>query len=93
MGGGKSKDNPPNSDSSNQIHKQATEAQDLARSSKQSVAKTEQGAAQSVAKVEQGAAQSASKGKQDTVDTHQVNKALVAIGALAIVGLFIYSSS
>ena len=86
MAGGKSKVNPPNNDPSNQIHKQATEAQGLARPSKQST--TPPATTKS-----DTATPPSSKAKQDTVDAHHVNKALVAVGALAIVGFFIYSSS
>ena len=88
MAGGQSKVNPPNSHPSNPIHKQATEAQGLARPSKQSATPAAP-SPQPAAPV----ARPAPKAKQDTVDTHHVNKALVVFGPLALVGLFIYSSS
>ena len=86
MAGGQSKVNPPNSHPSNPIHKQATEAQGLAQSATPAAPKTEQ-AAQQAAPVAPPAS------KAEPVDTHHVNKALVAAGALALVGLFIYPFS
>ena len=82
MSGGPSKVNPPNSNPSNPIHKQATEAQGLARPTAQPAAP-------------QPAAQPspAPKAESESVDAHHVNKALVAVGALAIVGLIFYASS
>ena len=90
MGGGPSKVNPPNSHPSNPIHKQATEAQGLARPAVQSAtpaAPVPKAASPVAPPAPKSAAQS------DTVDTHHVNTALVAVGALAIVGLIFYSFS
>ena len=90
MGGGPSKVNPPNSHPSKPIHKQATEAQGLARPAAQS--------ATPAAPAPQPATPSAQpspapKAEPESVDAHHVNKALVAVGALAIVGLIFYASS
>ena len=81
MEGGPSKVNPPNSHPSNPIHKQATEAQGIAKSKP----------APPVPKPAQPVTQPMPK--PETVDTHHVNKAVVAVGALALVGLLIYVSS
>ena len=82
MEGGPSKVNPPNSHPSNPIHKQATEAQGIAKPTPAiPVTPTPTPKpAQPTPKLE-------------TVDTHHVNKAVVAVGALALVGLIIYASS
>ena len=88
MGGSKSKINPPNNHPSNQTHKQATEDQGLAPPSKQATTPSKQPA---TTKADFLGSPPASK--SDTVDAHHVNKALVAVGALALVGVFIYSSS
>ena len=80
MEGGPSKVNPPNSHPSNPIHKQATEAQGIAKPKPAPPVTPTPKPAQPVPKPE-------------TVDTHHVNKAVVAVGALALVGLLIYVSS
>ena len=81
MEGGPSKVNPPNSHPSNPIHKQATEAQGIA---KPKPATPTPKPAQLVTQPEP---------KPEPVDPHHVNKAVVAVGALALVGLLIYASS
>ena len=81
MSGGPSKVNPPNSHPSNPIHKQATEAQGIA---KPKPATPTPKPAQLVTQPEP---------KPEPVDPHHVNKAVVAVGALALVGLLIYASS
>ena len=83
MAGGPSKVNPPNSHPSNPIHKQATEAQGLAKP-KPATPTPKPKPAQPVTQPTP---------KPETVDTHHVNKAVVAVGALALVGLLIYVSS
>ena len=82
IAGESSKVNQPNSDPANPVHKKATEAQGLAK----------QPATQPAT---QPAAQPATQPAQDPepVDAHHVNKALIAVGALALVGLIIYSSA
>ena len=81
MTGGPSKVNPPNSHPSNPIHKQATEAQGIAKPTKPATPTPKPVAVSTPAP------------KPETVDTHHVNKAVVAVGALALVGLLIYASS
>ena len=87
MAGGPSKVNPPNSHPSNPIHKQATEAQGLARPATHPATPATQPAQPATAPV------AAPAPEPERVDAHHVNKALVAVGALALVGLLIYSSS
>ena len=80
MAGGPSKVKPPNSHQSNPIHKQATEAQGLAKPQTQtSVKDTPQLTTQSTT--------------TDSVDSHHVSKALVVIGALAFVGFIVCAAS
>ena len=86
MAGGPSKVNPPNSHPSNPVHKQATEAQGIAKPATP---------ATTTAPVGSPATPPATPPtpKPEPVDPHHVNKALIAVGALALVGLIIYSSS
>ena len=86
MSGGPIKVNPPNSHPSNPIHKQATEAQGLAKQSKTP-------SAQSATPAPPTPSTQPSPAQSDTTDSHHVNKVLIAVGALAIVGLIFYSSS
>ena len=81
MAGGPSKVNPPNSHPSNPIHKQATEAQGIAKPTKPATPTPKPVTVSTPAP------------KLETVDTHHVNKAVVAVGALALVGLLIYAAS
>ena len=81
MAGGPSKVNPPNSHPSNPIHKQATEAQGIAKPTKPATPTPKPVAVSTPAP------------KPETVDTHHANKAVVAVGVLALVGLIIYASS
>ena len=80
MEGGPSKVNPPNSHPSNPIHKQATEAQGIAKPKPTPKPKPAQPVTQPTPKPE-------------PVDTHHANKAVVAVGVLALVGVIIYASS
>ena len=82
MAGGPSKVNPPNSHPSNPVHKQATEAQGLAKPTQPSATPA------TPAKPPTPQLQAT-----EPVDPHHVNKALIAVGALAFVGVIIYSSS
>ena len=84
MEGGPSKVNPPNSHPSNPIHKQATEAQGIAKPKPATPVTPTPKPAQLVTQPEP---------KPEPVDPHHVNKAVVAVGALALVGLLIYASS
>ena len=77
MDGGPSKINPPNSHPSNPIHKQATEAQGLVKKKK---APQTNPATQT---------QPNPTKTTDSIDSHDVNKALVAVGALVLVVVFI----
>ena len=81
MAGGPSKIKPRNSHPSNPIHKKATEAQGLAKPLQPTPAPP--------------AKQPTPKATATTepVDTHHANKAMIAVGALALVGVIIYSSS
>ena len=81
MAGGPSKVNPPNSHPSNPIHKQATEAQGIAKPTKPATPTPKPVTVSTPAP------------KPETVDTHHVNKVVVSVGALALVGLLIYASS
>ena len=85
MAGGPSKVNPPNSHPSNPIHKQATEAQGIAKPTKHP--------AQPATPTPKPVTVSTPAPKPETVDTHHVNKAVVAVGALVVVGLLIYAAS
>ena len=79
MAGGPSKVKQPNSHPANPIHKQATEAQGLA--------KTQTPVTKEVSKTQ------ATTTKTESVDSRHVNKALVGIGALALVGFVVYAAS
>ena len=82
MAGGPSKINPPNSHPSNPIHKKATEAQGLARPTQSSAIPPAPPAKPPTPPA-----------PTESVDPHHVNKTLIAVGALALVGVIIYSSS
>ena len=82
---GPSKVNPPNSHPSNPVHKQATEAQGLARPATPATQATPPVASRTPA--------TPPAPEPEPVDAHHVNKALVGVGALAFVGLIIYASS
>ena len=77
MAGGPSKINPPNSHPSNPIHKKATEAQGLAKPTQPTPTPP---------------AKPPTPKATEPVDTHHANKARIAVGALALVGVIIYSS-
>ena len=86
MAGGPSKINPPNSHPSNPVHKKATEAQGLAHPATQPATPATPPATPQLGTVNTPAA-------TEPVDPHHVNKALIAVSALAIVGLIVYASS
>ena len=90
MAGGPSKVNPPNSHPSNPVHKQATEAQGIAKPT-QTPATPTQPPATPTTQVQ--AAAPTQPQATEPVDPHHVSKALIAVGALALVGLIIYASS
>ena len=81
MAGGPSKVKPPNSHPSNPIHKKATEAQGIAKPPKPTPAQPAPPAKPPTPKA------------TEPVDPHHANKAMIAVGALALVGVIIYSSS
>ena len=83
MAGGPSKVNPPNSHPSNPIHKKATEAQGLAKPTQPSAIPPAPPAKPPTPQLQ----------ATEPVDPHHVNKALIAVGSLAFVGVIIYSSS
>ena len=92
MAGGPSKINPPNSHPSNPIHKQATEAQGLVKKKPTQTKQTDSGVL--ATKTDSGvlakqtpATDTSQELTTDPVHPHHVNKALVAFGLLALVGL------
>ena len=90
MAGGPSKIHPPNSHPSNPIHKQATEAQGLVKKKKTTTTQTPATNTQTLATTTQSPATDTSP-KTTPVDPHHVNKALVALGAPALVGLVVWA--
>ena len=101
MAGGPSKINPPNSHPSNPIHKKATEAQGLAVKKKPTTTPaTAAPATQTQTPVKdttttQTQTQTPVKDtttKEDSDDTHHINKALVGLGVLALVGFVFWAS-
>ena len=90
MAGGPSKVNPPNSHPSNPIHKQATEAQGLAPPATHPATPPAQPATETDPV---GSPTPTPEPEPEPVDEHHVNKALVVVGALALVGLILYASS
>ena len=98
MAGGPSKVNPPNSHPSNPIHKQATEAQGVAQPATRAPPATQPATPATPAAVTPAThptttSVSSPPAAQSDVDAHHLNKALIAVGALAIVGLIFYASS
>ena len=90
MTGGPSKVNPPNTHPSNPIHKQVTEAQGIAPKQTQATPPPIPPAAPATAPAPATPAQPQAA---EPVDAHHVNKTLVAVGVLAVVGLIMYASS
>ena len=87
MAGGPSKINPPNSHPSNPIHKKATEAQGIAKKkSTTQTPTTDTPATQTQTQTPAIAAPTT-----DSDDTHHINKALVGLGALALVGFVLWA--
>ena len=81
MAGGPSKINPPNSQPSNPIHKKATEAQGLVPTQTKATDTTTQRQTQT----------QVTDTATDSNDAHHINKALVGIGALALVGFVFWA--
>ena len=94
MAGGSSKINPPNSYTSNPIHKKATEAQGLAPKQAKVKDTTTQTQTQTQTQKQTKATntQTQTITKENCDDTHHINKALVGIGALVFVGLVMWAS-
>ena len=94
MTGGPSKVNPPNSHPSNPVHKQATEAQGIGP---QATTPATPSPTQPTTPAQPATPATPATPTQpqatEPVDSHHVNKTLVAVGALALVGLIIYASS
>ena len=86
IAGGPSKVKPPNSHPANPIHKQATEAQGLAK--KKPRAQTPVISTTVQTPVTDDTSQELTT--TDSVDSHHVNKTLVVVGVLACVGLIVY---
>ena len=95
MAGGPSKVNPPNSHPANPTHKQATEAQGIAPKQTQAKPQATPPATPQAAPTQATPTQATPAQPQATepVDSHHVNKTLVAVGVLAVVGVVMYASS
>ena len=89
VAGGPSKVNPPNSHPSNPIHKRATEAQGIAPKPATPATPVTPATPPATPAATQPTAPQAT----ETVDSHHVNKTLVAVGVLALLGLIGYASS
>ena len=93
MAGGPNKVNPPNSHPANPIHKQATEAQSIAPKPATHPATPSSTHPTTPATAPVGSPATPPAPEPEPVDAHHVNKALIAVGALALVGIIIYSFS
>ena len=99
MAGGPSKVKPPNSHPANPIHKQATKAQGLAPKPTTRALATQtqptdtETPAQTQPTDTETQTQPTDTTTTESVDSHHVNKTLVAVGVLACVGLIVYASS
>ena len=93
MAGGPSKINPQNSQPSNPIHKKATEAQGIAKK-KPTQTQTPATAAPATQTQTQAPVTNTpatqTQTQADSDDMHHINKALVGLGALALVGFVIW---
>ena len=90
MAGGPSKVNPPNSHPANPVHRQETEAQGLAPKPATQPAHP---APSTTPPVASRTPATPPAPELELVDEHHVNKALIAVGALALVGLIVYVAS
>ena len=102
MAGGPSKVKPPNSHPANPIHKQATEAQGLAPKPTTRAPATQTQPTDTATPAQTQPTDTATPPAQpqttdttttEPVDSHHVNKTLVAVGVLALVGLIVCASS
>ena len=83
MDGGPTKINPPNSHPSNPIHKQATQAQGLEKKPAPKPTPTQHIQTSAPA----ATPQEPPKESDDKIEPHHVNKAVVAVGVLALAGV------
>ena len=90
MAGGPSKNNPPNSHPSNPIHKQATEAQGLAKPVKPVKHVVDSHVVDPVKHVKELIGPGPGD-PPDKDDSQHANKALVVVGALAFLGFVIWA--
>ena len=93
MDGGPSKVNPPNSHPANPVHKQATEAQGLAPKPQPQTQPQSTDTATPQTQPQSTTPAQTQPQPTEPVDSHHVNKTLVAVGVLAVVGLIVYASS
>ena len=84
MGGDNDKIKPPNSDPSNKLHNKALDDQGLKKLPTPPAPPDND---------KPPAKQSDAARDTESVDAHHVNKALIAVGSLALVGLIIYAAS
>ena len=91
MAGGPSKINPPNSHPSNPIHKKVTEAQGIAKKKPATQTPTTAAPATDTPTTQTQTQAPVTDTTTDSDDTHQINKALVGLGALALVGFVIWA--
>ena len=97
MAGGPSKVKSPNSHPANPIHKQATEAQGLAPKTQTQTPTTQTQTpttqTQTDTQETDTQEQSLTTTTTESVDSHHVNKALLCVGVLVLVGFIVYASS
>ena len=94
MAGGPSKVNPPNSHPANPVHKQATEAQGLAHPATHPATPATPPTTPATPQPDTvNTLATPPAPEPEPVDAHHVNKALIAVGALALVGLIVYAAS
>ena len=101
MAGGPSKVKPPNSHPANPIHKKATEAQGLAPKPTTRAPATQTQPTDTAPPAQTQLTDTAAPAQTQPIDTtttvpvdsHHVNKPLVAVGVLACVGRIVYASS
>ena len=90
MAGWPSKINPPNSHPSNPIHKKEIEAQGIAKKKPTHTPTTDTPATDTTTQTKTPVKDTPAT-KEDSDDTHHINKALVGLGALALVGFVIWA--
>ena len=88
MDGGPSKIKPPNSHSSNPIHKQAMEALGLGKKSKK--ASVMPAPTQTEEPTSTQTEAPASKQTDSEIELHHINKTIIAVGAVVLAGLVVW---